>query len=86
MSPEIDREFPLHYCAFFGLPEFEEILKKSDAKTINKTDPYGNFIFSFSQIFLGNTPLHIAAMLRDQSNNITYDSVSFRNMHAFARK
>ncbi|KAM7539376.1 hypothetical protein Aperf_G00000055219 [Anoplocephala perfoliata] len=53
MPSEIDEEYPLHYCAFHGSPEFEEILKKADVNEIDKKDPYGN------------TPLHIAAMLRD---------------------
>ncbi|THD25146.1 hypothetical protein D915_003960 [Fasciola hepatica] len=48
----IDREYPLHYCAFFGLrSELEQQLINISPEELNKQDHYGN------------TALHIAVML-----------------------
>lgn len=85
MPSGIDKEYPLHYCAFYGLPEFEEVLKKVDANEINKSDPYGNLDL-LSQIFLGNTPLHIAAMLCNTSNIVICNILCLRNLYASAKQ
>ncbi|TPP59452.1 hypothetical protein FGIG_06412 [Fasciola gigantica] len=48
----IDREYPLHYCVFFGLrSELEQQLVNISPEELNKQDHYGN------------TALHIAVML-----------------------
>ena len=41
---EIDKDYPLHFCIFHGLGEFEDLLKSAGPDQINKTDPYGKFI------------------------------------------
>ncbi|VDM17896.1 unnamed protein product [Hydatigera taeniaeformis] len=38
---EIDEEYPLHYCVFHGLSEFEHLVSNATAGQLNKTDPYG---------------------------------------------
>ncbi|KAL5962934.1 Ankyrin repeat domain-containing protein 13C, partial [Taenia solium] len=37
---EIDEDYPLHFCAFHGLPEFEKLVSNATDNQINKTDPY----------------------------------------------
>ncbi|KAL5103413.1 Ankyrin repeat domain-containing protein 13C-B [Taenia crassiceps] len=37
---EIDEHYPLHFCAFHGLSEFEKLVSNANASQINKVDPY----------------------------------------------
>lgn len=55
---EIDEDYPLHFCAFHGLPEFEKLVINANPSQINKTDPYGRIFYKMYSTLKG-IPLYI---------------------------